>query len=79
MSNEVLKDLAASEGYCCIRGYLTECAAEGKTPAEMAKYMGVARSTINYNYERMREDCRSHRCPGAPICYLKSRPQSSDE
>lgn len=68
MSNEVLKPLVESEGYCCIRGYLRLCASRKETPEGMAKHMGVAVSTIQYNYERLRTGKRTHQCQQSPDC-----------
>jgi hypothetical protein len=68
MSNEVLKTLVASEGYCCIRGYIKLCLSRGETPSSMAEHMGVAASTITYNISRLRDDKRTHRCVQCEGC-----------
>lgn len=70
MSNNHLVPLVASEGYCCLYGYLKLCRERGEKPKDMAKNMGVAHSTIVYNYGKIADGRKSHTCRKLPECLM---------
>lgn len=43
----------ASEGYCCINGYLRLCKARNEKVPDMAKWIGLHRYTIYYHYREL--------------------------
>lgn len=43
----------ASEGYCCLHGYLRLCRARGETVPNMAEFIGMHRYTLYYHYRRL--------------------------
>jgi len=43
----------ASEGYCCVHGYLRLCRARGESPKDMAENIGNSPHTIWYNYRKL--------------------------
>lgn len=43
----------ASEGYCCVNGYLRLCQARGENVADMARNIIVSKHTLWYNYRKM--------------------------
>ena len=45
----------ASEGYCCLNGYLRVCAARGESVVEMAANIEQSPHTLWYHYRKLRE------------------------
>lgn len=43
----------ASEGYCCLNGYLRLCKLRGETAEGMAKNIGMSPDTIWYHYRKL--------------------------
>lgn len=56
----------ASEGYCCIWGYLRLCRARGETKKQMAEWLGVSVNTLKNHYKRLNSG--EHRCFGYSEC-----------
>jgi hypothetical protein len=52
----------ASEGYCCMAGYLDLCKARGEAAPAMAKNLAVSKDTIYYHYRR------DHKCQNYSDC-----------
>ena len=68
MPNTVLYKKILDEGYCCIHGYLTLCKARGEKTKNMAKFIGVAQTTVEYNLQQQAKNKRP--CQGAKDCLL---------
>ena len=56
----------ASEGYCCIYGYLNLCRARGETKKSMASWLGVSFWTIKDHYKLLRRGV--HTCQKYSEC-----------
>lgn len=56
----------ASEGYCCINGYLRLCRARGETKKSMAEFLGISFWTIKYNYRCLKRG--EHKCQNYSDC-----------
>ena len=59
----------ASEGYCCIHGYLRLCKARDETPKAMAENIGMSPDTIWYHY-RNPPACQKQMTCMAPIIQI---------
>ena len=59
----------ASEGYCCIWGYLKLCRERGETKAEMAKFSGITFRSLKNHYSLLKRG--EHECQKYSTC-LKS-------
>jgi hypothetical protein len=56
----------ASEGYCCIYGYLKLCRARGETKKAMAEWSGIAFDTLKNHYRRLKKG--EHQCQHYSEC-----------
>ncbi len=61
-----LLPFVASEGYCCIHGYLRLCKARNEQQKEMADNAGLSLRTIKYAYQHLREG--RHECQRYSDC-----------
>jgi len=60
----------ASEGYCCIYGYLRLCKARGETKKEMASWLKISVNTLKTNYQLLsqgRHVCQKYKDCLEPI------------
>lgn len=58
----------ASEGYCCIFGYLRLCRVKGETRNSMAEWIGVSPETIKNHYRRLKRG--EHSCQEYSECLI---------
>jgi hypothetical protein len=56
----------ASEGYCCMFGYLSLCRARGETKQQMANWLGINFWTVKYNYRCLKQG--RHTCQKLEGC-----------
>ena len=56
----------ASDGYCCIYGYLRLCRERGETKEEMAKCLGINFWTLKYHYRLLKRN--EHSCQNYGDC-----------
>jgi hypothetical protein len=58
----------ASEGYCCIFGYLRLCRARGETKKSMSEWSGISFETLKNHYRRLKRG--EHSCQKYSDCLL---------
>jgi len=56
----------ASEGYCCVWGFLNLCKARGQTPSTMMPFLGLSRLTFYHHNRKLKNGLYS--CEGKPDC-----------
>lgn len=56
----------ASEGYCCIWGYLKLCEVRGQKPADMMPFLGLSRLTFYHHKRKL--DNGVYSCERKPDC-----------
>jgi hypothetical protein len=56
----------ASEGYCCLYGYIGLCRARGETKAQMASWLKVGFWTMKYHFRLFNSG--RHQCQGYSDC-----------
>ena len=62
----------ASLGFCCVRGYLLECAIQEKTPTEAMHALGLNRITFYHHAEKVKNG--THLCQGKVSCLFPVPP-----
>jgi len=56
----------ASEGYCCMYGFLSLCKARGQTPSTMMPFLGLSRLTFYYHDKKLKNGV--YTCSGKSDC-----------
>lgn len=56
----------ASEGYCCVWGFLNLCKARGQTPSTMMPFLGLSRLTFYHHNRKLQNGL--YTCEGKPDC-----------
>lgn len=63
---------AVSAGYCCVRGFILECAIQNKTPTEAMQALGLNRVTFYHHAEKVKNG--THICQGKESCLFPIPP-----
>ena len=58
----------ASEGYCCMYGYLTLCKARGETVIAMAKNIDISPDALWYHYRKLEKKDPQPSCQSRAEC-----------
>lgn len=58
----------ASEGYCCLRGYLVLCKERGETVQDMAKNIGISPDALWYHYRKFETASKPPGCMRQKDC-----------
>lgn len=65
----------ASEGYCCIWGYLKLCEVRGQKPSDMMPFLGLSRLTFYHHKRKL--DNGVYSCERKPDCLREAIEQIS--
>lgn len=63
-----LNSKIASQGYCCLYGYLALCRERGETVKNMAKNIGISQDALWYHYRKFDYGAKPPKCQRVQEC-----------